>query len=144
MHHHPHQHRLAAHFGIALGLVACLTIGLLACLGSLQVSAEAAGAAPSPRSVEIVIRDFVFDPRVVTISPGTSVVWRNLGAFPHTAQSDTGIWNSGALAPEGTFSHTFDTTGTFPFHCGFHPSMTGEVVVRYRVYLPVVLRLAHP
>jgi plastocyanin len=29
-----------------------------------------------------------------------------------------------------TFTHTFDTAGTFKYHCSIHPFMTGSIVVK--------------
>ena len=31
--------------------------------------------------------------------------------------------------PGATFTQTFDQTGSFPYHCEPHPSMTGTVIV---------------
>jgi plastocyanin len=40
------------------------------------------------------------------------------------------VWDSGSVAPGGTFSMTFPTAGTFPYHCGIHPNMVGTVTVQ--------------
>ena len=37
--------------------------------------------------------------------------------------------NSAALATNATYVHTFNTVGTFPYHCSIHPSMTASVIV---------------
>ena len=37
---------------------------------------------------------------------------------------------STTTAGGATFSFTFDTPGTYAYHCGIHPSMTGEVIVQ--------------
>ena len=38
--------------------------------------------------------------------------------------------NSGTIAAGGnTFVHTFNTAGTFPYHCNFHPGMTATIIV---------------
>jgi predicted lipoprotein with Yx(FWY)xxD motif len=48
----------------------------------------------------------------------------------HTVTSDTGAWpDSGSLAPNQTFSHTFAKAGTYAYHCAIHPSMTAKVNV---------------
>ena len=36
--------------------------------------------------------------------------------------------NSGNVAPSGTFDHTFNTAGTFPYHCTIHSAMTGNSI----------------
>jgi plastocyanin len=44
--------------------------------------------------------------------------------------SDSGAFNSGALASRATFSSSFPTAGTFPYHCTIHPGMVGTVVAQ--------------
>jgi len=36
---------------------------------------------------------------------------------------------SGTLGKGATYAHTFDCPGTYPYHCGFHPTMRGTVIV---------------
>lgn len=76
-----------------------------------------------------------FSPSTVTVAPGETVTW-NFQAF-HTSTSDTPIgpevWDSGFLS-SGTFSHTFNTPGSYPYYCQVHSSpggtaMNGVVVV---------------
>jgi plastocyanin len=39
-------------------------------------------------------------------------------------------WDSSAIQTGGgTFSFTFTKAGTFTYHCNFHPSMHGTIVV---------------
>jgi len=37
--------------------------------------------------------------------------------------------NSGNIANGANFSHTFNTAGSFSYHCSIHANMTGTVVV---------------
>ena len=37
--------------------------------------------------------------------------------------------NSAALGMSATYVHTFNSVGTFPYHCTIHPSMTATVTV---------------
>lgn len=71
----------------------------------------------------------VFSPSTVTVSPGEAVIW-NFQAF-HTSTSDTAtgpeVWNSGFLS-SGTFSHTFQTPGTYPYYCQVHSVPGGTVM----------------
>src|SRR5690348_12010708 len=69
-----------------------------------------------------------FDPASLTINKGDIVVWTNNSSTPHTSTSGSGcttdgLWDSGSIASGGTFSHTFSTGGSFPYHCTFHCSM---------------------
>jgi plastocyanin len=79
---------------------------------------------------DIAISGFAFDPDTTTIPKGTTVIWTNMDAAPHTIVSDSGSEiNSGSLAKGGTYAHTFNTAGTYTYHCGIHPSMKGKIIV---------------
>jgi plastocyanin len=72
--------------------------------------------------VDVTIRDFSFSPAQVMIKTGTTVRWTNDGPSVHTTTSDNGAWDSGTLSPSsGTFLMTFNSAGTFPYHCSIHP-----------------------
>ncbi|HET9658896.1 MAG TPA: tyrosinase family protein, partial [Thermomicrobiales bacterium] len=77
----------------------------------------------------VTIIDFGFDPADLSIEPGTTVVWINQGAVPHTVTADDGSFDSGQLDPGGSFTQLFDAEGTFAYHCEIHPDMVGSVVV---------------
>ena len=75
------------------------------------------------------------------ITAGDTVVWDfGSGNLPHTATecgascdtpTGTPLWDSGVLQGSGTFSHTFNTPGTFLYVCQVHPfQMRGEIVVQ--------------
>ncbi|HEY9855989.1 MAG TPA: plastocyanin/azurin family copper-binding protein [Stenomitos sp.] len=89
---------------------------------------------PATSAVQVItVENFRFAPAEVTVSPGTVVTWRFMDAIAHTSTSDPGSgdpWESGLLANGQTYSRTFGRTGTFPYHCQPHPTMTGTVVVR--------------
>jgi predicted lipoprotein with Yx(FWY)xxD motif len=64
------------------------------------------------------------------VAPGTTVIWTNKDNVDHTVTSNTGAWpDSGNLATNHTFSHTFTKAGIYAYHCALHPSMTAKVIV---------------
>ena len=77
---------------------------------------------------KISIVDFSFNPSTLTIKPGDTVTWTNTSAGTTHTVTSTGF-DSGQIAPGGTFQHTFPTAGTFDFHCSIHTSMTGKIIV---------------
>jgi hypothetical protein len=83
-----------------------------------------------PMTVQVDIATFAFDPFNVTINVGDTVMWTNLDAAIHTATSDTPLWDSGNLTQGQSFSFTFTSAGTFPYHCTRHTFMTGMVTVQ--------------
>jgi plastocyanin len=54
----------------------------------------------------------------------------NNDSTTHTSTSNGGVWNSGNIAPGGSFKVSFQSTGTFPYHCMIHPNMVGTVTVQ--------------
>jgi plastocyanin len=71
-----------------------------------------------------------FFPNPVTINAGCSVTWRNASSgAPHTTTSLTGLWDSGNIAANQTFTRQFNSTGTFQYRCTIHPSNIGTVTV---------------
>jgi plastocyanin len=87
--------------------------------------------APADEAVTLYVRvhDDGFQPRSVSVPVGGTVVWKNHGKERHSVVSDTGLWDSGDMAPGVQFSFTFDRPGTYRYHCGLHPQMDGVVIV---------------
>lgn len=75
----------------------------------------------------IVIVDSAYRPPDVTVTVG-DVFWYQSGQLTHTVTADDGSFDSGELAPGKTFSHFFDRTGVFTYHCTIH-GMTGKLTV---------------
>jgi plastocyanin len=79
---------------------------------------------------QVSVNNNFFSPTGVTIAAGCSVTWTRM-AGTHTSTSTTGVWSSQTLDTAGeTFTFQFDTAGTYPYRCNFHPgSMTGTITV---------------
>lgn len=74
-----------------------------------------------------------YSPNPVTIAKGGTVTWTNNDTTTHTSTSDPGMttsWSSGSIAPGASFSQTFNSAGTFTYHCTIHPGMVGTVTVQ--------------
>jgi plastocyanin len=79
----------------------------------------------------VTIQNFAFSPASITVKKGTSVTWTNKDSTTHTVtetDSQTGP-DSGDLASGKSYSFTFNTVGTFQYHCSIHTDMTGTVTV---------------
>ena len=97
----------------------------------LAVSVSAAAANSSAQIVPCSSNPFgCFSPNPLRITAGTSVTWTNTTGLTHTATSDTGVWDTGSIATGQTSrTITFNSPGTFTYHCSFHSSMTASVIV---------------
>lgn len=79
----------------------------------------------------IDIEDRMYDQNIITIKVGDRITWSNKDSTGHTVTSDEGIELSSSKLSEGdTYSHTFDKAGTYPYHCIYHSSMHGTVIVQ--------------
>jgi exo-1,4-beta-D-glucosaminidase len=90
-----------------------------------EVSVFAPQVAPNTVS----ITGSAFQPASITIAAGDTVTWVNNDSIPHTVTDDGGAFDSGTIAPGGSYARTFTTGGTSAYHCEIHPGMTGTVVV---------------
>jgi plastocyanin len=85
--------------------------------------------AAKPGTNEVWIQASAFNPDKITVTAGTTITWTNKDGVVHTVTSDAGLFDSGNIGANGTFSHKFSTAGTFLYHCALHTTMTGSVVV---------------
>jgi plastocyanin len=83
-----------------------------------------------PGANEVWIQGMAFDPASITVTTGTSITWTNKDGIGHTVTSDAGLFDSGTINTNGTFSYMFATAGTFTYHCKIHSTMTGSVIVK--------------
>jgi plastocyanin len=82
-----------------------------------------------PNPSAITVKNFMFSPTPLTVKAGTTVTWTNMDDEPHTVVSDTGVFKSGGMDTNESFSFKFDKPGTYHFTCTIHPRMVGTVVV---------------
>lgn len=78
----------------------------------------------------VTIQNFNFSPSTIVINKGDTVTWQNSDAATHHIVADDGSFDLGDVANGATSKHTFDTTGTYAYHCSIHPEMKGTVVVK--------------
>ena len=100
--------------------------------GSSDIGSDGAANANAntakTHSIEIV--DFSFTPLTLTINRGDTVLWTNSDSAKHTVTSNSGSeLDSELFGKDESYSHTFNTKGTFKYHCTPHPGMTGLVQV---------------
>ena len=89
-----------------------------------------AGGGVPPNTV--VMANTAFSPSTMTVPRGTTITWKNNDGIVHTTTSNTGVWNSGDVAPGSSKMVTFNTAGTFPYFCAYHQmmGMTGTIIVQ--------------
>ena len=69
------------------------------------------------------------------LSVGDLVLWNNIDSAAHTVSSGnpregkSNHFDSGIIAPGDTFSHKFDTAGSYAYYCELHPWMVGLISI---------------
>ncbi len=138
--HHTSRRPGWALCSILLTVTLALTLALAACGTSTGTgatatpTATAAPTAPTPTptststSPNVTIQNFAFNPTILMVKVGTAVHWTNADTVTHTVTSDSMVFDHTVLARQ-TFSFTFTHTGSFPYHCNIHHSMTATIIV---------------
>jgi plastocyanin len=70
-----------------------------------------------------------YDPSSLSVSAGSTITWTNNGATSITITSPDGLFDSDSVSPGNSFSHTFDTPGTYRYFCVPFPHMKGIITV---------------
>jgi plastocyanin len=102
------------------------SFALFAGLG-LALAGQAIGA---PGPVQVMIKNFDFQPMAVTVPVGGSVTWKNLDGEPHTVTSTDGSFRSEALDEDDTYTFKFSKPGVYSYICTIHPKMRATVTVK--------------
>jgi len=109
--------RGAAGFAVAL----CLSF---AAMGP-ALGADATKAVTHTVAIEAVR----FEPDMLTVKAGDTVVWVNKDPFPHTVTSRAGGFDSHEIAAGQSWRYTSRKAGVFPYVCTLHPTMKGTIKV---------------
>jgi plastocyanin len=126
----------------ALALAACSSSGSTAAPASQPAaSTPAAASAPaasapaaaacsegSGSGTAAQIKDFAF-PTGLSVAAGQSITWTNADSANHTVTFDDGSCDTPVDAGK-TVTVTYNTPGTFAFHCKIHPNMTSSLEVK--------------
>ncbi|WP_213309279.1 cupredoxin domain-containing protein [Paraburkholderia sacchari] len=99
-------------------------------LGACAI-AFATVAGPAAASTYVVtIEQMRFNPPIVTVHSGDSVVWVNRDIVAHTASADLKGFDSGSIAPAASWRYVARAPGSHPYKCLFHPEMHGTLIVK--------------
>jgi plastocyanin len=116
--------RLVLAAGVALTAAAC---------GSSNPAPSPSPSNGTPVSIvagSSTLTTTAYAPNPINIAVGGTVTWTNNDNTAHTSSGNNGGWDSGSIAPGGSFSRTFTAAGAFPYHCTIHPGMVGTVNVQ--------------
>lgn len=94
----------------------------------LMVMAMVSGGAPHRHVVEM--KGFRFEPAVVRVAEGDTIVWENRDIVPHTATAADKSWDSGNVPAQSRAITIVRGRGEQSYSCLYHSGMKGKLVVR--------------
>lgn len=102
-----------------------------------SASGSPESAAPTAETVNITLTSSGFDPKEVTVTKGSTVVWTNKSgqsATVNSADHPTHLLypalNLGEFADGQTLQLMFNDAGTFGYHNHYNPSVYGKIIVK--------------
>lgn len=120
-------------FRLRSGVNATRTIGRLATYRTYLVAIACASmqALCHAATIQVTILNDEFVPKNITIAPGDTVEWTNVGGSAHTVDADDRSFSStangqDAIPANAKFTHTFPTPGRNPYYCALHGGPGGQ------------------
>ena len=128
-----------------VGAVVLLTLFAVGCGSSSSPTSTTSPTAPCtptptnpecvnpPNLLTVTIKNGVYSPNPVMVKVGQTVNWLNSDTVAHTA-TDPGVFDTGSIAPTSAHSDngdgvTFNTAGTYNYHCTLHANETAMIIV---------------
>src|ERR1044072_8313073 len=99
---------------------------VLAAAAVLALAVTGASQTASTATKAVAIKAAGFQPATVTIATGDAVKWTNRDTKTHQVVANNGSFASAVIRPGKTYTHTFNTAGTFGYRDALHPSLTGK------------------
>ena len=114
----------------SLAPLVALPVVIVALVGIVGSSAERSEGLRRAGNGAVGIEGFAFAPATVEVKPGTTVVWTNLDGAAHSIEDAGTLFEESDDLQEGDeFAFAYEEPGTYPYFCGIHQYMRGEIVV---------------
>jgi plastocyanin len=93
---------------------------------------------------EVQVISFRFEPETLTIQPGDTVRWRNMGGGHNVLADDESFGSGSPSSSAWTYSHTFGSAGDYRYYCQPHGGpggvgMAGKIVVEEATSTPFAI-----
>jgi plastocyanin len=82
-----------------------------------------------PKTHTVTIEGMRFQPEMLTVERGDTIVWVNKDLVPHTATSKAGNFDSKLIEADKSWKHMVRKKGDFAYICTFHPTMKAMLQV---------------
>jgi plastocyanin len=107
-----------------------MRIFVLSTVAVLALAITGASQPASTATKAVKITATAFSPKNVTINTGDAVKWTNSDTKNHQVIANNGAFASPTIGPGKTYTHVFNTAGTYNYHDALHPALTGRIVVK--------------
>jgi plastocyanin len=116
---------------VLFAVLGFLLVTAAACSSQVVVAGnpDLAAGMDEEMEVQLSISNFQYQPGNLEVKVGTIVTWTNMDTVEHTVTSDDGLFDSGLLGKDATFSYTFEQAGSYPYYSIPHPNMVATVTV---------------
>ncbi len=98
------------------------------CVICLATGALAATTAGTPASHTVIIEAVAYQPALLVVKRGDTVVWVNKDPFPHTVTA-RGVFDSHDIPAGASWKYVARKTGEYTYICVLHPNMKGTLAV---------------
>src|ERR687887_2924351 len=102
---------------------------VLIVVGALALVLAGASRPAATVTKTVKITATAFSPSSVTIKTGDAVKWSNTDTKSHQVVANNGAFASPIIAAGHSWTHTFNTAGTYRYHDALYPALTGRVIV---------------
>lgn len=82
----------------------------------------------SAATLQVVIKDFQFNPPEMEVQPGDTIIFINQDVAPHTATHEGGAFDTGPIQPGEAAKVQLPGSDKFEYFCQFHPNMRGQLL----------------
>lgn len=106
-----------------------MRIAVLAAVATLALAITGASQPASTVTKTVSITATAFTPTSRTIATTDAIKWTNNDTKAHQVVANNGSFVSPTIAAGKSYTHTFNTAGTYRYHDALYPSHTGKIVV---------------
>jgi plastocyanin len=93
-------------------------------------SSDPPASGSGAEGASVAIHGNSYNPATATIQAGEHVHFANHDSVEHSVTPDSGGFTGKDIDGGGEGDITFSSAGTFAYHCKYHPSMHGSIVVQ--------------
>ncbi len=116
--------------GIVIGVIIVIALAYFGYRSYYPKNSSPVVSSIVTQTTSVEIKNMAFSPSNISVTVGQTVTFTNNDSITHTVTADDNSFDSGNVAPGATFTKTFETAGSFSYHCSIHPSMKGIVEVK--------------